>query len=88
MGICFRGGDGNAFATDRDKHCGVVRLIAHRTRFAVLDSEVGPIILDPQAEWRVLDRHVASKIFCDIERRFLIACGDYDLSLVSILRRG
>src|SRR5436189_4505006 len=74
-----------AFSPNRDEDCRIVRLIAERTGFAVLDPEIRPIILDPQCERRVLDRHVASKTFCNIELRFLIAHGNYDLAFVSIL---
>ena len=49
-----------AFSPNRDENCRIVRLIAERTGFPVLDPEIGPIILDFQCERRVLDRHIAS----------------------------
>ncbi len=73
MWIGVASATGTAFAADRDEHCRIVRLITERTRFPVLDPEIGPVILDPERERCVLDRHVASKIFCDIEDRFLFA---------------
>jgi len=45
MRIRFSRGNGNAFAVYRNKHYGIIRLIAERTRSAILDSKIGPVVV-------------------------------------------
>src|SRR5690242_15693060 len=57
----------NRFATERDEHRRIVRLIAERTWFAVFDPEISPILFDLEREWRSGHCDVASEVFCYIE---------------------
>ena len=87
MGICCSRGNGNAFAADRNENCRIFRLIRHRTRFAILNPKIRPVIVDLESKWSSIDRDIASKIFRDIEAVFFSVQQNYDATLVSILRR-
>src|ERR1700745_2681147 len=86
MRICFSSGKGNTFAVYRNKHYGIIWLIAERTWFAILDPKIGPVVVNLKRERRSRDCHVASKVFCDIDAGFFIARGNYELPFVSVLR--
>ena len=42
-------GSRNTFPLDRHQHRRIVRLIAQRTRFSILNPEIGPVIVDLQS---------------------------------------
>ena len=71
--ICFSSAGGNAFASNCDKHNGIIWLIAERTRFAILDPEIGPVVVNLECERGSGDCDVTPEIFCDIESGFLFA---------------
>src|SRR5262249_40923292 len=73
MWICFGCSGWNTFASNRNKHGGVVGLIAHGAGFAILDPKIGPILIDSECERRTGDYDVTLEIFCDVKNRFLFA---------------
>src|SRR5438552_7578897 len=77
----------DASAADRDEHRGIVRLIADGTRFAVLDSEIGPVIADLEREQRVIDADLAPEIRPDINTRLFSVEQNRQLAFVTV-RRG
>src|SRR5437899_3965578 len=87
MRICFGSGNENTFAVYRNKHYGIIWLIAEGIRFSILDPKIGPVVVNLKREGRSGDCDVASKTFCDIEAGLFVTRGNYDLPFVSVLRR-
>ena len=73
MRICFGFAGGDTFASDCHKHGRIVWLFAEGTWLAVLDSKIGPVVIDFECERRIGDCGVATEIFCNIETGFLLA---------------
>ena len=69
----FRCRLGNAFAANRNQDSRIVRLVADRIRFAILDPKVGPVIVDLKCEGRFLDFRFAANILRDIKTCFFSA---------------
>ena len=73
MWICFGFAGGDTFASDCHKHSRIVWLIAEGTGLAILDSKIGPVVIDFKCERRTGDCGVATEIFCHVETGFLFA---------------
>jgi len=54
----------------RNKHYGIIWLIAERLGLAILDPEIGPVVVNLECEGGSGDCDVTPEIFCDIESGF------------------
>ena len=73
MWICLGFAGGDTFASDRHKHRRIVWLIAEGTGLAILDSKIGPVLVDFECEWCTGDCGIATEIFSNVETGFLFA---------------
>src|SRR5206468_5778686 len=73
MWVCFDRAGGGAFAFDCHKYRGIVWLVAQGAGFAILNSKIGPVIVDLKCERRAGDSDIMPEIFCDIETSFFVA---------------
>src|SRR4029077_6636674 len=73
MWICFGFAGGETFASDCHKHSRIVLLIGAGTWLAILDSKIGPVVIDLERERGSGDCGVATEIFCHVETGFLFA---------------
>src|SRR6266566_4376911 len=69
----FRRLSRNTFAPDCDENCRIVWLIRDRTRFAILNPKIRPVIIDLESERSSVDLDIAPKILRDIEAVFFSA---------------
>ena len=65
----------------------IVRRIAARDRFPILNPEIGPIVFNSHSEWRSRNLDLPFEILCDIESLRFSRERNGKLTFVAILRR-
>src|SRR6476659_11053316 len=78
----------NSAATNGDDDRRIIRRIAERDRFSILNPEIGPIVFNSHSEWRSRNLHIPFEILRDVESLRFSREQNSELALSAILRPG